>query len=752
MNRIALLSIASAIAGSLAAQSNTVVGLDGRLSIVDNLTYWGRRGAAYPGGEVGMSMLNEMCNPGTVTLPWQATMQPNHPKFAFLIVRRSNDRIEQINDWSYCKHAFVSTNYSGACGTCINPGTGAVMGIHCADTYSEYNNADQYYLGPPVELDPWLGTWNPVASYFDRGDPNVGGAAAMDGLRSLTSTQIAAFDAVKNRVTVKEADLTTVGAQYFYGIHLMHQGEALANRGDNNASRGFNPVYSAGTWSFSNNGIGQVYGSILQHWTGAILNSASNGSDDGRFFVACKVTPLGGGNYHYEYAVHNMDNNRGGATFRVPIDAAATSSNYSFRDIDTNLLNQWSGARVGNEVVFTAPASNPLNWNTIYNFGFDANYAPSNGVSNLDEARVGPGNLTVSVNALVPSGAPAALLSNTGHGCGAITCERSFYQFFTNPAAFNLANSSFTMTYANNAYTVGAGTGTYVAPTGANLGLTDDSEATVSLPFALPYPGGTTNQLAVCSNGFVSTTSNGTAYDPTVSSFLGGSPRWAALWHDLNPGAGGQVRVDSSASGVRVTWVAVPNFSGGGTVTFQYQFLPSGTVHVIYQAVTAAGNECLVGYTPGGGASDPGSINIATALATPFSLCGSNSAGLALNASARPILGTTINLTTSNMPTGTVLGTLILSFTQYNPGLNLTTYVLPGGGTIQMPGCELYAALDVLLQFATPGSVAAVPLLMPSAPSLAGTLFIGQSATMTPGYNPFGFLTSNGVVMVLGVN
>jgi len=39
--------------------------------------------------------------------------------------------------------------------------------------------------------------------------------------------------------------------------------------------------------------------------------------------------------------------------------------------------------------VFTAPATNPLNWNTIYNFGFDANFAPGNTVCQIDEARLG---------------------------------------------------------------------------------------------------------------------------------------------------------------------------------------------------------------------------------------------------------------------------------------------------------------------------------------------------------------------------
>ena len=88
--------IAAAMAASLTAQSNVVPGLNGRLTVVDSLTYYGRRGAAHPNGEIGMAMLNEMCNPGTVVIPWQAAMQPNHPKFGFLIARVVGDRIDSV--------------------------------------------------------------------------------------------------------------------------------------------------------------------------------------------------------------------------------------------------------------------------------------------------------------------------------------------------------------------------------------------------------------------------------------------------------------------------------------------------------------------------------------------------------------------------------------------------------------------------------------------------------------------------------
>ncbi|HEX5054052.1 MAG TPA: hypothetical protein VFZ65_19895 [Planctomycetota bacterium] len=730
MKRIALLSIASAIAGSLAAQSNTVPGLDGRLTAVDDLTYYGRRGAAYPNGEVGMAMLNEMCNPGSVVIPWMAAMQPNHPKFGFLIVRRSGDRMEQISDRSMCKHAFTSTNYSGSCGSCQNPGTGTVMGINCADTYGAGNNADRTWLGPADEIDPWLGTWNPVGSYFDVGDPQTGLGPA-DGVRSLITS---GFDSVKNRVTVQESDLLTAGAAYFYGIHLVHQGESGANRGDNLASRGFNPSHSGSTWSFSNNSVGQVYGSILQHWTGAQLDVGQNGTDDGRFFVAVKVTALGGGMHHYEYAVHNADNSRGGATFRVPVDPAATVTNFTFRDIDTDPLNDWVGSKSGNEIVFMAPANNPHNWNTIYNFGFDCSIAPSSGTAKIDEARMGPGALWVSIPTKVPSGIPTADVTYTGQGCG--SCQRSFYE----QGAFDLANQAVGLTLQSNVYTVGVGTVPYVAPTGSTLSLTDDSQVSVALPFTLNYPGGSTNTLWVCSNGFVSAASNGTSYTPSSSEFLNGATRWAGCWRDLNPGAGGQVRFDSSASAVRITFVSVPNYSGGGLNTFQYTFESNG--NVTFRYLTMSANSALVGFTPGGGAIDPGSMDISAALAATFTLCAIDSLGLAMTATA-PVLGSTVTFTTTNIPVGSFLGLQILSLTPITPGLSLAF--------LDMPGCELYQSLDVLQQFATPGSVGSSTFSVPNNNGLIGTTLASQSATLTVGFNPFGFLTSNGARLTLGL-
>ena len=738
MNRFALLS-ATALACGLAAQSNVTPGLDGRLEVLDDITYWGRRGAAHPNGEVGLSMLNVLCNPGSVNIPWFAQMQQNHPKFGFLITRLANDRMEQISDWSYCKHAFFAASSSGSCGSC-NGVSGSQLGIGCSDTYSSGHNASRTYLGPPHEIDPWLGTWNHIGSYFDQGDPNVGSPGNTDGVQS----GISAGDDVKNRVTVKEANLLTAGAQYFYGIQLIHQGEAVANRGDNIKSRGFVPAWTGSTWTVTNSAVGEAFGSILQHWTGATVESGGNGNDDGRFFVASKATSLGGGMYHYEYAVHNVDNSRAGATLRVPIDAGVTASNFTFRDIDTNALNNWTAARVGNEIVFTAPGNNPLEWNTIYNFGFDADVAPGQSFVVLDEARIGPGANSVTVAAKAPSGAIFAQASNYGAGCGgAPACPKGFYE-----DSFDLANSGLTITNSGGNYAVGPLTGTWIAPAGVTVTLGDDEGSLLALPFAFPHLGGSTSQLWICSNGFIDAAGSNESYNPSGATLLGNTvARWAPLWRDLDPSSGGTITFDATAARAVVTFAAVPNYYGGGPVTFQVQFWAGGTVHYLYQGV-AAQSPTTVGYGPGSSSASGAAIDISAVIAAgSLGMCNpaqSAIPSLSLTAVNRPVLGSTLNLQIGNALPGTQVGAWVLSFTKLLPGIDLT-----GSG---MPGCFQYLTLDVEILFPMgPGSVT-LPWGLPPTPSLAGALVFTQSATYVPGINPFNVVTSNAVELLLGLN
>ncbi len=416
----------AAVCGDLLAQSNERgVGYDAALANISSATYYGRRGAAYPGGEIGVAFQNQLCNPGSVPVEWRSpggsigsNILTDHPKFGFLVAREVNGRLVQISDWSYCKHAFLSLNsasVSPCLGGCvIPPAGGAQLGVKCSDIYSAGNNASRTYLGPPAEINPWLGTWPAVGSYFDVGEA----AGASDGLRSLNTS---GFDSVKNRVTIREADIAGgVSSGLYFAIHVICEGERVENRGNNIMSRPFTLAWNGTSWTPTTTGTAS-FGSILSRWPGATVTEGSNGGtgtladQDGRFAVAVKVTGPTNGMWRYEYCVHNIDNNRGGATFSLPVCPTGRVQNIGFRDIDTNALNDWTSSVSGGRITWTAPATNPHNWNSLYNFWFDSDVAPGTGTATIDQARVGPGALTVNVQTTAPTLQPAVYL---GAGCG----------------------------------------------------------------------------------------------------------------------------------------------------------------------------------------------------------------------------------------------------------------------------------------------------------------------------------------------
>jgi hypothetical protein len=167
--------------------------------------------------------------------------------------------------------------------------------------------------------------------------------------------------------------------------------------------------------------------------------------DDGRLYVGAKVSGPVDGFYHYEIAVHNRDNARGVGALRVPLCAGARVRATGFGDVDTDAANDWSASVVGNELVF-AGSTNPLEWNTIFNFWFDCDAAPVPGALALDPARPGPGLPSVAVAASVPLGLYNAF---SGAGCARGTPPTLFAA--GSPARALLGNGSFALHSAGNA-------------------------------------------------------------------------------------------------------------------------------------------------------------------------------------------------------------------------------------------------------------------------------------------------------------
>jgi len=336
-----------------------------------------------------------------------------------------------------------------------------------------------------------------------------------------------------------------------------------------------------------------------------------------------------------------------------------------------------------------------------------------------------------------------------GTGCYSVA-DTCFYENF-GVGTFDLANSAMTLLHVGNSYLALPGLTQFVPPSAAatTLALADNAEVTVALGSPMPVGvGGSTSNLTVCSNGFVSVASgNGIVAAPVVATFLNAPRTGWWCWHNFNPAAagGGQVKFEQTGGVAYITWDGVWD-SGGTTAAnasrFQFQFeLATGTVHLVWQTMSNLGTGYLVGFSEGGNSPNPGNTNISAALPATFSAATFRVLPLAHGATARPVIGTTIALQTTNVPAGSPLGATILSLTEITGGIDLTS--------IGAPGCSQYLTPASTLIFFPAGGMGSLPFAIPNSPGLAGVTIVSQGATLTPGVNAIGVLTSNGLRLLL---
>ncbi|MCA8950787.1 MAG: hypothetical protein KDE27_14890 [Planctomycetes bacterium] len=349
------------------------------------------------------------------------------------------------------------------------------------------------------------------------------------------------------------------------------------------------------------------------------------------------------------------------------------------------------------------------------------------------------------INVSGPGGGAPATTMDYGQGCYELS--KAFYESF-GASTIDL-NGGFGMflVKVGDHYTAVPG-GTYVAPTAAatQLSLADDSETTLTLASAFPYPGNSTNTLVLCSNGFVSAASgNGTGYVPSAFDWLSSSqPRWGA-WHDFNPAAtgGGKVFFEEIGTISYMTWNGVYSYGTTAPETFQLQFDRStGNVTYVFQQISGQGNGYVVGYAATAPNRDLGSLDISAALPGSFSTGDDNSVGLAISSNL-PSIGSNLVFTTTEFPTGSTLGIETLSFTQVNPGIDLTS--------VGMPGCFRYTGTESSVVVIPSGSQATFSVAIPNSGTYIGLGITSQSYALSPGANTLGLISSNGVRAVIGL-
>lgn len=125
---------------------------------------------------------------------------------------------------------------------------------------------------------------------------------------------------------------------------------------------------------------------------------------------------------------------------------------------------------------------------------------------------------------------------------------------------------------------------------GLGLGLGDDGAQAAPLPFEFPFYGRDYSQVWINANGFLSFatgyTGNEYAQNHCLPSLTSPNGAIYALWDDLDPSQGGQVRyAQLDASQFVVEWRDVPTKSNGQLNSFQIVLWPSGQVRITYAAV-----------------------------------------------------------------------------------------------------------------------------------------------------------------------
>jgi thiosulfate dehydrogenase len=346
--------------------ARAAVGPDMTFCQLYQLSQYGRLGDI-----VGLAVGTTSWNVGTRDLMWFPSPESQHPFIVMNLYRLKNDRFEQIGQ-SAVKHGFYALGSIQCGATCTyEPGhsQGRWLGVGCTDTYSSPLNAAQGGMAPRSEVNPWTGSWTYAGSHLSQGHSH---------------------NAIQHRLQVHDADLNppqNSGATYYCEGYY-----AITDDVDVMNSAAWKPATVSGspggTWSFGMSGAYTLptSGFAIDAWTGTakvtlaqVVPPIEFVSPDGRCVLAAKTTDLGGGVWHYEYALLNIDMHRKVKSFSVPVAPWVMVTNIGFHAVESHdepfSNTAWSSTLSAGAIAWST-VDNPLRWGALYNFRFDAQAAP----------------------------------------------------------------------------------------------------------------------------------------------------------------------------------------------------------------------------------------------------------------------------------------------------------------------------------------------------------------------------------------
>jgi hypothetical protein len=414
---VGMSALALALCAGRASAQNTQCGGPGLVSAPDLAVgvLTGPQNYTATGGFDALSIGTTSCNMGNINVQWNACNSVTHPVIGGNLYRWSTvngaTRFEQVG-LSWLKHAFTALTNSDCC-SCNGQG-GSVLGVGCSDPYTAGRNGSQSGLGPRGEVNAFTGSYTSATCGHHPSGNNNGRLEV--NLNDLVNT----------------SGGSTATTRYFGESQYINHDDAIWSDVNhpagwlsmNNAS--YIEVTVSGTsteHSFAFLGSTQRFKSAIEAWKlidPTVTQSVVIVDGEGKYIVSSKATSIGNGLWHYEYAVYNMNSDRSGGTFSVPIIDAVGATNIGFHGViyrggdgvtfGTNYdSTNWPGNKANGAITWattpfaTNANANAIRWGTTYNFRFDTPLPPAAATGRVTLGLFKPGTPTsVDVAAVVP--------------------------------------------------------------------------------------------------------------------------------------------------------------------------------------------------------------------------------------------------------------------------------------------------------------------------------------------------------------